>query len=206
MKYAGHTRQDTFGRSYAHPLSEVDGPAIYLGVSTRHEHIQNRRSMGMYRHPQLWQSLPAKAEFEFQDRSDIISLDNSMQQLSRQLVSLQSPEERRQIQLQQHRIYNQKQRLYLEELRRIQKSQPRRPTAQPYTIGEQTFFHYARRVMPERDRLAQILPLSGTLRSDTGREALKALEVLCTRESPVAYRSGMRPVDGNCVCGTPMQG
>ncbi|EAW17144.1 uncharacterized protein NFIA_005060 [Aspergillus fischeri NRRL 181] len=205
MKYAGHIRQDTFGRSYAHPLSEVDGPATYLGVSTRHEHIQNRRSMGMYRHPQLWQSLPAKAEFEFQERSDIISLDNSMQQLSKQLVSLQSPEERRQIQLQQHRIYNQKQSLYLEELRRIQKAQPRRSTIQPGTIREQTFFHYVRRVMPERDRLAQILPLSGTLRSDTGREAFKALEVLCTCESSVAYRCGMRHVDGKCVCGMLIQ-
>ncbi|GFF96583.1 conserved hypothetical protein [Aspergillus lentulus] len=42
MKYAGHIHQDTFSRSYAHPLSEVDGLATYLGVSTQHEYIQDR--------------------------------------------------------------------------------------------------------------------------------------------------------------------
>lgn len=201
MKYAGHIRQDTFGRSYAHLLSEVDEPATYLGVSTRHEHIQDRRRMGIYRHPQLWQSLPVNAEFEFQERSDILSLDNSKQQLNKQLVSLQSPEERRQIQLQQHRIYHWEQSLYLEELRRIQKAQLIWSATHPGNHPRADFFfQYVRRVM----RLAQILPLSETLRSDTGRGALKVLEVLCTCESSVAYRSGMRAVNRKCICGMPM--
>jgi carbonic anhydrase len=59
MKYGSHTDARTFGRSYAHSVCEVDGPATYLNIASRHEHIQNRRSMGIHRNPNLWQSLPA---------------------------------------------------------------------------------------------------------------------------------------------------
>jgi carbonic anhydrase len=45
MKFAGQTNRNTYGKSYAHPLSEVDGPANYLGIASRQEHIQNRRGM-----------------------------------------------------------------------------------------------------------------------------------------------------------------
>ena len=44
--------------------------------------------MGMYRNVQLWQSLPAKAEFEFQERSDILALDETMENLSLKLAAL----------------------------------------------------------------------------------------------------------------------
>jgi hypothetical protein len=67
---AGHENSSTFGKSYAHPVCEIDGPATYLGITGRHEHKQNRRGMGMYRNVQLWQSLPAKSNF----RKGVISL------------------------------------------------------------------------------------------------------------------------------------
>ncbi|KAJ5768158.1 hypothetical protein N7533_000741 [Penicillium manginii] len=48
MKFAGQMKRETFGRSYAHPLSEIDRPANFLGIASREGHIQNRRGMGIY--------------------------------------------------------------------------------------------------------------------------------------------------------------
>ena len=77
----------------------VDGPATCLGIASRHGHIQNRRGIGMYRNVQLWQSLPAKAEFEFQERSDILALDEIMDNLSLKLSKASSTQEKNQIRL-----------------------------------------------------------------------------------------------------------
>lgn len=200
MKFAGHVNKGTFGRSYAHPLSEVDGPATYLGIPGRHEHIQNRRSMGIHRHPQLWQSLPAKAEFEFQERPDIIELDRQMQCLTDELSKLQDPISKKEVQLGQHRIYNEKQRLYIQELRTLQRTQRRTLVIQPTATYEQTLFNYTRKVMPERDLLAQLLPRNDSLRSPTGRAALEALEAICAGRSASTYGAGMQSVNGECLC------
>lgn len=204
MKFAGHTNRDTYGKFYAHPLSEVDGLATYLGIASRHEHIQNRRGMGMYQNPQLLQSLPAKAEFEFQDRTDIRALDKTMDSLSSQLSTINNHEEKRKIQLEQDRAYNQKQQLYKEELKKIRMSQPnslKSDTEQQGNLHEQNLFHYRRRVMPERDFLAKALPQMVTLRSSCGIRALVALESLCKDTSSVAYRSSLQPLNGKCLCG-----
>lgn len=87
MKFAGQVNRDTYGKYYAHPLSEIDGLANYLGIASRSDYIQNRRGMGMHYNPRLWQSLPAKAEFEFKDREDIRELDKAMELLGSQLLS-----------------------------------------------------------------------------------------------------------------------
>jgi len=141
MKFAGHKNPRTFGKSYAHPVCEVDGPATYLGIASRHGHIQNRRGMGMYRNVQLWQSLPAKAEFEFQERSDILALDEIMDNLSLKLSKASSAQEKDQIRLDQHRAYNEKKRLYLEELKRLRKSQPNKlKSATTRTVSTRSLF------------------------------------------------------------------
>ena len=36
MKLAGHENPRTFEKSYAYPVCEVDGPATYLGIASRH--------------------------------------------------------------------------------------------------------------------------------------------------------------------------
>ncbi|OJJ98557.1 hypothetical protein ASPACDRAFT_31552 [Aspergillus aculeatus ATCC 16872] len=202
MKFAGHIQRDTFGRSYAHPVSEVDGPATYLGILTRHEHIQNRRSMGMHRIPQLWQSLPAKAEFEFLEREDVMSLDKKMDQLTQEMGDVREPTEKHRLQLEQHRIYNEKQILYKQELRRLQQTQRRGSITQQGSIFEQTLFSFTRKVMPERDLLAQLLPKNEGLRSATGLKVLAALETICSGSSTSIYGAGMQAIDGKCFCGS----
>ncbi|KAI9035642.1 uncharacterized protein KD926_003153 [Aspergillus affinis] len=195
MKQAGHVEPRTFGRSYAHPVCEVDGPATYLNIASRHEHIQNRRSMGLYRNPNLWQSLAAKAEFEFQEREDIIALDKKLISLKKQLEDANDPEAVKEMRLQCRRIQSQKDKLYLEELKRQRHLQQ---NTQSGNIYEQTSFLYYRRAMPERDLLARILPTRSSIRSPTGREAILALEVICRKHHQVAYRAGLQPVDGSC--------
>lgn len=198
MKYGSHTDARTFGRSYAHPVCEVDGPATYLNIASRHEHIQNRRSMGIHRNPNLWQSLPAKAEFEFQEREDVMALDKEFALLSSQLAKADSQEMEHEIHLQRRRVQSQKDKLYLKELKRQRDAHP---GTQIGSVYEQTLFHYRRRAMPERDLLAQILPTRSTIRSSAGRDAMKALETICSQYHPVAYRSRLRPVNGECICG-----
>lgn len=204
MKFAGQINRDIYGKSYAHPLSEVDGPANYLGIASREGHIQNRRGMGRHYNSQLWQSLPAKAEFEFQDRDDIRKLDAEMCSLGAQLPCLETQEQRNQVYSTQHRIYNEKQRLYKEELKKLRKSQSRKPGVEHGSLYEQGLFLYRRRAMPERDFLADYLPQEIELQSFNGRKSLEALETICKQKCSVAYRAGLRPHNGACICGKAM--
>ncbi|KAL3467666.1 hypothetical protein BJX64DRAFT_299023 [Aspergillus heterothallicus] len=168
MKHASHTEARTFGRSYAHPVCEVDGPAVYLNIATCHEYIQNRRSMGIHYNPNLWQSLPAKSEFEFEEREDV----------------------------------RQKDKIYLSELKRQRELQS---GTQAGSIHEQTLFYFRQRAMLQRDLLARILPKKVTVRSIEGLEAMKALEALCKQSNQVAYRSGLEPLNRECICGKPIE-
>ncbi|EEP83037.1 predicted protein [Uncinocarpus reesii 1704] len=160
MKFASQASSHVFGKSYAHPISEVDGQATYLGIARRESHIKNGRAMTMHHHPQLWRSLPAKLEFEFESREDIIQLNGKIENLALQIPA--NDAEQRQIQSERQSLYNQKNRLYMEALRHQQKAQPtgllESGNPQPKTdVDKHTFFHYARRVMPERDLLADAL-------------------------------------------------
>ncbi|KAL2803304.1 hypothetical protein BJX63DRAFT_440219 [Aspergillus granulosus] len=49
IKQAAHRDPRTFGRSYTYPVCEVNKPATFLNIASRHEHIQNHRSIGMHR-------------------------------------------------------------------------------------------------------------------------------------------------------------
>ncbi|PKX95140.1 uncharacterized protein P174DRAFT_502563 [Aspergillus novofumigatus IBT 16806] len=131
---------------------------------------------------------------------NLVSGNLYQQFLSAHLAKAHSPETKRGIQLQRRRVQSQKDKLYLEELKRQRVQQG----TQTGSIYEQTLFHYHRRAMPERDLLAQILPTKSTIRSSAGREAMKALEAICNQYRPVTCRSSLHPVNGRCVCGEPI--
>ncbi|KAJ6114885.1 zinc finger protein [Penicillium sp. IBT 16267x] len=170
MKFAGQVNRDTYGKYYAHPLSEIDGPANYLGIASRQEHIQNRRGMGLYR--SFLKSLPAKAEYEFLDRQDIRELDDQMRSLSALICLAKTEEDKHDIRLKQKKLYASKQ---------LQSD------AQREGFQNDTLFNYRRRVMPHRDFLAITLPCSIGLRHKDGRRALEALESLCSETETVLY-------------------
>ncbi|KAJ0413052.1 hypothetical protein BJY00DRAFT_322648 [Aspergillus carlsbadensis] len=162
MKHAAHRESRKFGRFYAHPVC-------------------------MHRNPGLWQPLPAKMEFEFQDREDMRALDEEISKLSAQLAKANDLDPTREIQLRWRRIKQQ---------RRLQEH------TRAGSVYEHTLFTYHRWAMPERDLLARILPTNEVLRSLTGRQALVALEVICKEHCQVAFRPQLKPVDGKCVCGS----
>ncbi|KAE8387077.1 hypothetical protein BDV23DRAFT_174933 [Aspergillus alliaceus] len=83
-----HSKTARMKQSYVHHVVEVDGAASFLGIDSRHDHIENNRSMGARRNPQLYRSLPAKAELEFLDHNNIARIDKDIQSLKRQLAGL----------------------------------------------------------------------------------------------------------------------
>jgi hypothetical protein len=71
--------------------------------------------------------------------------------------------------LSKHRVYNEKKRLYREQLKSFRKSQPnklRSTTNCESNTKEETLFCYRRRVMPERGYLAMMLPQRIGLRGE----------------------------------------
>ncbi|PGH04310.1 hypothetical protein AJ80_08533 [Polytolypa hystricis UAMH7299] len=202
QKFAGQADRDVFGKYYAHPLSEIDGPATFLGIESREEHIKNLRSMAIYRNADLWQLLPSNKELEFQKRGDILALDTAINELGSK-IAMAVGEEQRELHLQQRRLRNRRRQLYTEALRDFQESQPRKfgeTTSSRTSPSTSTYFNYIRRVMPERDTLAKILPMKVELRSPQGREALRAMEALCKQDCRIAYRTSLQPIDGKCIC------
>ncbi|EGE03442.1 carbonic anhydrase [Trichophyton equinum CBS 127.97] len=205
MKFAGQKSRYVFGEKYAHPLCEVDGQAMYLGIVPRVDHIKNGRGMHLRRHQHLLQSLPAKSEMEFHQRKDVVELQEKWHCLHLQMKKADG-NAKRELELQQRSIYRQKVRLYNDELKLLRGQQSfklQRPGIKgtPINVYEETFFHYSRQVMPERDLLAKILPTKIELRSVQGRQALHALEKLCGNNNRIAYRRSFSPVDGRCICG-----
>ncbi|QVM10690.1 hypothetical protein D8B26_005343 [Coccidioides posadasii str. Silveira] len=208
MKLASHTDRDRFQKSYTHPLCEVDGQATFLGIKQhRNEHIKTRRSAAIYKQPALWHSLPAKEEIEFYHRADIIALGRDIEELDDRIAETKEEDNRHSLHKKKRRLLNKRQALYTVALREFQKDQPQKfghEKVDSLGTSEYTFFSYARRVMPERDLLAQILPMKVELRSPEGRQALRAMEALCKQECEIAYRTSLKPIDGHCICGQAM--
>ncbi|KAI1949847.1 hypothetical protein LOZ57_002325 [Ophidiomyces ophidiicola] len=123
MKFAGQTTRTMFGSNYAHPVCQVDGQATYLGIEPREDHIKHGCGLQLQRHSQLLQSLPARLEMEFHQRKDVIDLKKEMEVLSLQMITAHEDEKRR-IQTESHKIYNQQKRLYNAELKSQREQQP----------------------------------------------------------------------------------
>ncbi|EED21202.1 conserved hypothetical protein [Talaromyces stipitatus ATCC 10500] len=199
MKLAGHLDRRQFSKAYAHPLSDIDGQASYLGTRDRRGHITNRRGMELQKHQVVWESLPAKLEFEFEERNDVAAIQKEMQNLDEELKSSVAMDAVREIELEKRRLQYRKRSLYDQELQRFHRTNP------DMTNSEACLpFHYTRRVMPDRDLLAELLPRLGKLRSDDGRKAVQALENLCVTDTTICYRRGIHPLDGDQCgsCGT----
>lgn len=199
MKFGGQTKRETFGRSYAHPLSEIDGPANFLGIRSRDGHIQNRRGMGIYQSLGACQYLPAKAQLEFENREDIRELDRELQDLSGRLLATSDAQTKREIQNRQKSVYGTRKRLLKQAVDQIREHKQKDSTIS--NIRTETLFHYRRRVMPNRHLLAVILPREASLRDADGRQALRALEGICLEDSPIAYRESLKPIGDRCRCG-----
>ncbi|KAL4948932.1 hypothetical protein BDW69DRAFT_198491 [Aspergillus filifer] len=140
--------------------------------------------------------------FEFEEREDVRRLNEELARLDSQMLDAESPDMKKDIILQRRKVRTEKDKIYLSELKRQRELQS---ATQAGSIHEQTLFHFRQRAMPQRDLLARILPKKTTVRSTEGLEAMKALEALCKESNQVAYRSGLEPLNGKCICGKPIE-
>uniref|UniRef100_A0A093VU63 Virulence plasmid integrase pGP8-D n=1 Tax=Talaromyces marneffei PM1 TaxID=1077442 RepID=A0A093VU63_TALMA len=201
MKLAGHRDPNQFRRSYAHPLSDIDGQASYLGIRDRRGHITNRRGMEIHKNQVTWETLPALREFEFEERKDVAALQDEIDRLKERSRVEQDVGMIRDIDRERRRLERQKKLLYGEEVQRFN-----RTNSDTQKVEACQPFHYTRRAMPDRDLLAQLLPQPGKLRSIEGRQAARALENLCVEDTTVSYRRCLRPTDDKCgACQQPIE-
>lgn len=201
MKLAGQRDPTQFRRFYAHPLSDIDGQASYLGIRDRRGHITNRRGMEIHKNRATWESLPARLELEFEEREDVATLQDEISKLTQRSRTERDVGKIKEIDRERKRLQYQRKVLYGEEVQRFN-----RKNIDTQSIEGCHPFHYTRRVMPDRDLLAQLLPRSGKLRSIEGRQAARALENLCTKDTKICYRSSLRPTDDKCgACREPIE-
>lgn len=66
-------------------LSTVDGQGSFFGQALRRDHLEDFRGLSLHRHPQHWQSLPAKQQFELERRPDILALADEIETLTREI-------------------------------------------------------------------------------------------------------------------------
>ena len=203
MKFAGHLNPSTFPAFYMAPLSTVDGQGSFLGQRLRRDFIEDFRGMALSRNSQLWQSLPAKLQYDLECRPDFMALDKEIAAISERIKLVGHEDNCQDLRARRRDLYVQRRGLTLAELKASQKGQPRRLTAvattdAPVEDYHRIFFTRVRRLIPERDRLATSLFLPITLRSAEGRAAVQDLVALCAQDRQVAYHPSLRPHTDRC--------
>jgi hypothetical protein len=137
-------------------MSNVDGAAIFLGLQLWRHLTEDFRSASMKRNPDLQHSLPGRCLDELRQRRGFTDPGEQIDNLSAQITAATTEKGR--------------QELINEELANYRGTQ-RRAHAIQCEVDDQGewhrsyFDHVARRMVPERDRLARTLPIAAPLRS-----------------------------------------
>lgn len=185
MVHAGHNDPNTLSRHYM-PTNGADGQDTYLGGKGRTLVADLFRGLTVPRTPNLWQSLPAEKQYEFENSEKYLSLKE-------ELAALEGRTDKKSIGCRE--LYREKRKLFEKELRDWQKRQPNKYDAPGY---HRAIFDRVRFMMPERDRLASNLFQVAALRSDTGIAVLRDMMALYQSRSEVEYRPGLEP--DKCCC------
>lgn len=146
------------------------------------------RGLTVPRTPNLWQSLPAEKQYEFENSEEYVSL-------GKELAALGGRTDKKSIGRREE-LYREKRKLFNNELRDWQKHQPNKHNDAPGY--HRAIFDRVRFMMPERDRLASNLFQVAALRSDTGVAVLRDMMALYQSRSEVEYRPGLEP--DKCCC------
>jgi hypothetical protein len=173
MKFAAHRNPKTLVGHYLDDMSNVDGAAAFLGLEPRRDLTEDFRSASMRRNPDLRHSLPTKNLDELKHRQDYLALCEQIENFSVQITADITEEAREELKAQRRYVYDRRQKLIDEELENCRKIQQRVHTTQCKADdrGEwrpSYFDRVVRHMVPERDRLAQTLPLAVPLQSSEG--------------------------------------
>ena len=194
MKHAGQKDPNTYNNHYQPNNSGTDGQGSYFGLEVRSIVNDLFRGLTVARNPQLWQSLPAEKQEEFENSPEFVAIEKELADMQGQRDSDSASRRRK--------LYAKKRTLTEKELRKCQKAQQYRPGTNSKDNGppcyHRSIFDRVRFLMPERDRLASALFETTTLRSPTGLSALQDMIALCEKDAEVELRPGLAPE--RCCC------
>lgn len=195
MKHAGQRDANTYNNHYMPNNSGTDGQGSYFGTEVRSVVNDLFRGLTVARNPHLAQSLPAEKKEALHTSPKFVAIEE-------ELISLRGQESKKSTS-RRKQLYEKKRKLADQVLREWQKTQPCRPITVP---GEKdppcyhrSIFNRVRFLMPERDRLAENLFQTDTLRSSTGLQVLRDMIALCETDTEVKFRPGLEP--DLCQCG-----
>lgn len=205
MQFAGHGGNPRiFFESYMSSTSSVQGVSNILKLTHREDIAEPFRGLTLQRHPQLWQTLPAKLKQDLEDSPECTRLNNQIKELTEKIKAAGSNTQREKLEGERHDLYNQKYRLVAQELDRWQSRLPkeRKPGSteeDDHTLSYHwTLFDRVAHLMPERKRLSSLLLLPVSLRSPEGRQALEDMITICKQKSPVSDHPALKTEDGHC--------
>lgn len=197
MQHGGHTGNDTYGDFYGPRNPGTDGQNSYLGDKPRTIVNDRFRAMTLTRNPELWQSLPAEKQHELENTPKFLAIEEELEQLAVKLKDDPIAKGRRK------ELQAQKRKLVSEELRRCQKTQPKKMPSKGQKVEQVghrfTQFSRTRQLMPQRHRLADDLFVVTPIRSQEGRAVLRDMVELYQQETEVACRPGLEPEKCSCA-------
>lgn len=191
MKHAGQKDPNTYNNHYQPNNSGTDGQGSYFGLDVRNIANDLFRGLTLARNPQLWQTLPAEKQEEFQNSPEFSKIENK-------LATLQGQRDTDSV-TRRRNLYAERRRLTEKEVRKYQKAQTLRPSGDRFLqCYHRCIFDRVRFLMPERDRLASTLFEIHALRSPTGLSALRDMVALCEKDAEVEFRPGLEPEKCHC--------
>jgi hypothetical protein len=181
MGAAAHDNRDTYHSNYQSRESRVDGQNTFLGNDRREIVSEAFLELSIPHKPVLFQQLPAEEKYKLKKSQEYRQIDKKIEM---SYNGKDADSRYHQKELQQKR-----RTLTSRALRKWQKEQPYRPNdSLPYHYG---IFDRCRFMMPERDRLANNLFKSATLRSPLGISVLRDMTALLKKTSEVEFRPGL---------------
>lgn len=185
MRHADHRNANTYGGYYQNAISTVDGQATYFGLEQQlpvlHELF---RGFSIRRDYQFRPEVPLRLQSQMNDTRLVVENDNGpMDRQARQ------------------KIYDGRRRQRNNVLRADQQRRSKESTTSEVCAYESDF-QQARRLMPERDRLAESLFQSGSLRDAQGMEIMKDLVALFSSRNSDTYCVELNSSRSRCdTCG-----
>jgi hypothetical protein len=203
MKFAAHTNHKTLPIDYLSSISGVDGMASFLNLPLRSDQAEDFRSMTVGRNPELFLSLPAKAQHELQQRPEYVAITEEIERLSLEMRAAGTQSATCELlRTQRNRLFEQRRMLESEELDRARRAQERiHPSEREglfHLDRHRSLFGRVRHMMEERSRLSRTLFCVAPLRSEEGFSAVQDLMALLQDPCGVAYQPLLRPIQNRC--------
>lgn len=203
-----HSNADTYVK-YQSQVKQADIQAYFWGVDPSYELLDTEESMAHHRDLNAPVKLDAAAEAEFENDEEVKGLHAEIELLTKRING--KPDEHPDLTQERAILYNKVSK------RRRSKTQQFiedwwKTSYDEYLAGKDfaerdptCLFSIYRKYMPERDRLHDHLFTEVTIDSETGRQCLLDMVVICTSTERVAYYPGESPINGKCpICSKSM--